>query len=148
MSLESRVRIGIPICGCPDYLSLIEHRARHLGIQYAAASSTSYTYIPDSLRALVRAHGVVSAPPDVFAGKRVLVVAGEEDTLVPWAVSRAFVEALDVGVGGRKEVVVVPGVGHEFTDGMREEVFKFFWEEALVRQRGGSDRDRRQGGSL
>jgi hypothetical protein len=26
----------------------------------------------------------------------------------------------------------VRGVGHEFTDGMMEEVFRFFWEEALV----------------
>jgi hypothetical protein len=132
MNLEPRVRIGISICGCPDYISLIEHRAQHLGIQHASASSPPYVYIPDSLRALVRAHGVVSAPPGVFAGKRVLVVAGGEDMLVPWAVSRAFVEALDVGMGGRKEVVVVPGVQHEFTDGMKEEVFKFFWEEALV----------------
>lgn len=123
---EPRIRIGIPICGCPDYLTLIEQRAEHLGVPRAPP------YIPASLRALVSANDTVTAPAAVFVGKRVLVLAGADDKLVPWATSRAFVEALDVGRGGRKVVVVVPGVGHEFTDGMREEMFNFFWEEALV----------------
>jgi hypothetical protein len=119
----------MPICGCPDYLALIEHRASRLGIPPAPP------HIPASLRALVRAQhgdgdgGIASS---VFSGKSVLVLAGAEDALVPWAVSRAFVDALDVGPSGRKEVAVVRGVGHEFTDGMMEEVFRFFWEEALV----------------
>jgi hypothetical protein len=29
-------------------------------------------------------------------------------------------------------VWLLPGVKHEFTDGMREEMFRFIWEEALV----------------
>jgi alpha-beta hydrolase superfamily lysophospholipase len=62
----------------------------------------------------------------------VLVLSGADDTIVPWEASRAFVEALDVGRSGRKEVVVVGGVKHEFTEGMREEMFRFFWDEALV----------------
>jgi hypothetical protein len=66
----------------------------------------------------------------------VLVLAGEDDAIVPWAMSRGFVDALDVGPDGRKEVAVVRGVGHEFTDGMREEVFRFLWEEALVGRSG------------
>ncbi|KAH9999206.1 Alpha/Beta hydrolase protein [Russula compacta] len=123
---EPRIRIGIPICGCPDYLTLIERRAAHLDVPRAAP------YIPASLCALVRAHDTVSAPAAVFAGKRVLVLAGAEDALVPWEASRAFVEALDVGRGGRKKVVLSSGVKHEFTDGMREEMFRFFWEEALI----------------
>jgi len=124
--LEPRIRIGIPISGCPDYLALIEQHAERLGIPCVPP------YIPASLRALVRAHGTVAAPAGTFVGKRVLVLAGADDKLVPWAASRAFVEALDVGRGGRKEVVLLPGVKHELTDGMREEMFRFFWEEALV----------------
>jgi len=62
----------------------------------------------------------------------VLVLAGADDAIVPWAASRGFVEALDVGREGRKEVAVVRGARHEFTDEMREEMFRFFWEEALV----------------
>ena len=126
-SKEPRIRIGIPICGCPDYLALIERRAEHLGLP------RSPPYIPASLRALVRANDSVPALATAFAGKRVLVLAGADDKLVPWEASRTFVEALDVGRGGRKVVRVEPGVKHEFTDGMNQEMFQFFWEEALIR---------------
>ena len=123
---EPRIRIGIPICGCPDYLTLLERRAAYLGVPRTPP------HFPASLRALVRANDAVPGPAAAFVGKRVLVLAGADDKLVPWETSRAFVEALNVGRGGRKVVVVVPGVKHEFTDGMREEMFRFFWEEALV----------------
>ncbi|KAI9462164.1 hypothetical protein F5148DRAFT_234996 [Russula earlei] len=125
---EPRIRIGISICGCPEYLALMEQHAKRLG-----GISLTPPRIPASLRALVRAHEAASEPPAaVFAGKRVLVMAIEDDPLVPWAASRAFVEALDVGRGGRKEVAVEPGERHEITGGMRERMFRFFWEEALV----------------
>jgi len=124
---EPRIRIGIPICGCPDYLTLIEQRAERLGVPRTPP------YIPESLRALVRTNDTVPATATAFEGKRLLVLAGADDKLVPWETSRTFVEELDVGRGGRKVVMVVPGVKHEFTDGMREEMFQFFWEEALVR---------------
>ena len=104
----------------------MEQRAEPLGV------ARTPPYFPASLRALVRAHDTVSAPAAVFVGKRVLVLSGAEDRLVPWEASRTFVDALDVGRGGRKEVSVLPGVKHEFSDGMREEMFRFFWEEALV----------------
>jgi len=122
---EPRIRIGIPICGCPDYLTLIEQRAERLGVPRVPP------YIPGSLRALVRSYDTAAAPAGAFAGKSVLVLAGADDTVVPWAASRAFVESLDIG-RGRKEILVVPGVKHELTDGMREEMFRFFWDEALV----------------
>jgi alpha-beta hydrolase superfamily lysophospholipase len=67
----------------------------------------------------------------VYSGKSVLVLSGADDPIVPWEASRAFVEALDVGRSGRKKVMVMSGVKHEVTDGMREEMFRFFWEEAL-----------------
>jgi dipeptidyl aminopeptidase/acylaminoacyl peptidase len=124
---EPRIRIGISICGCPDYLTLLERRAEYLGVPRAPP------YFPASLRALVHANDTVPDPATAFSGKRVLVLAGADDKLVPWEASRSFVEGLDVGRGGRKVVVVVPGVKHEFTDGMRAEMFQFFWEEALVR---------------
>ena len=132
---EPRIRIGIPICACPDYLALIERRAERHGIPRAPP------YIPSSLRALVCAHAATTDKPDVpgdpasasvFSGKSVLVLSGADDTIVPWEASRAFVEALDVGRSGRKEVMVMGGVKHEFTEEMKEEMFRFFWEEALV----------------
>lgn len=126
---EPRIRIGIPICGCADYLTLMEQRAEKLGIPRTSP------YFPESLRALVRTYDTVVAPPGTFAGKRVLVLVGADDILVPWSASRAFVEALDVGERGKKRVVVQPGVKHKYTDEMREELFRFFWEEALVVRR-------------
>ena len=105
-------------------------------------------YIPSSLRALVRAYTATTttipnkseSPSDpasvsVFSGKRVLVLSGADDSIAPWEASRAFVKALDVGQSGRKEVMVMGGVKHEITDAMREEMFRFFWEEALVGRR-------------
>ena len=102
-------------------------------------------YIPSSLRALVWAYattvttasGKPEGPSDpasvsVYSGKRVLVLLGADDTIMPREASRAFAEALDVGKSGRKEVKVMDGLKHEFTDGMRDEMFRFFWEEALV----------------
>jgi hypothetical protein len=128
---EPRIRIGIPICGCPDFIALIEHRADAERPSPGIPRTPRPYSIPTSLRTLVRASD--TAPATAFVGKRILVLAGADDKLVPWETSRRFVEALDVGQGGRKMVTVVPGVKHEFTGGMREEMCQFFWEEALVR---------------
>jgi len=126
---EPRIRIGIPICGCADLLTLMEERASKAGIPRAAP------YFPESLRALVRAYDPVAAPPGAFTGKCIFALAGADDSLVPWSASRKFVEALDVGERGKKKVLVLPGVKHEYTDEMREELIRFFWEEALVTYR-------------
>ncbi|KAI9450132.1 Alpha/Beta hydrolase protein [Lactarius psammicola] len=123
---EPRIRIGIPICGCADIFALLERGADKLGIARTAP------YFPESLRVLVGAYSAVTAPPGAFVGKRILALSGADDNLVPWSASHAFVEALDVGSRGKKKVMVMPGVKHECTDEMREELFRFFWEEALV----------------
>ncbi|KAH9011894.1 Alpha/Beta hydrolase protein [Lactarius pseudohatsudake] len=122
---EPRIRIGIPICGCADIFLLLERGADKLGIPRTAP------YFPESLRALARAYNPTAAPPGAFVGKRILVLSATDDTIAPWSASRAFVEGLDVGERGRKEVIVLPGK-HGCTDEMRDEMFRFFWEEALV----------------
>ncbi|KAG1836212.1 hypothetical protein DFJ58DRAFT_917733 [Suillus subalutaceus] len=53
-----------------------------------------------------------------FLGKKVLVISGKEDKLVPWVTSAEFVDGLEVGEGGIKRVVVEEGAGHECTSGM------------------------------
>ena len=108
VSEPPRIRIGIRICGCPDFLALMEQRADKLGIPHAAP------YFPESLHALVRAYDPVAAACGTFAGKRILTLAGEDDALVPWLASRAFVEALDVEERGKKKKLVLPGVKHEY----------------------------------
>ena len=67
-----------------------------------------------------------------FIGKKILVLSGEKDKLVPWDASSAFVEGMNVGREGRRKVLLQEGVGHEFTEEMRRALIEFFWEEALV----------------
>ncbi|KAI0029763.1 Alpha/Beta hydrolase protein [Vararia minispora EC-137] len=129
---EPRVRIGIPIIGCPDYMTLMQLRADKQGV------SLGPPYMPASLRATVHA----SDPPHAsyraadrsnpYFGKKILVLSGADDVLVPWSASRAFVDALVVGEHGRKEVMLLEGVGHQYTEAMKWEAFRFVWEEALV----------------
>ncbi|KAI0318621.1 Alpha/Beta hydrolase protein [Amylostereum chailletii] len=133
---DPRVRIGVPVIGCPDYLTLIQLRA-----DSALGLPLGPPYMPASLRAhIARADpssgaSAVSGASNPFFGKRILVLSGAEDGLVPWTASGAFVEGLEVGAEGRKEVMLMEGVGHEFTEGMRGELWRFVWEEALsVRQ--------------
>ncbi|KAI0048999.1 alpha/beta-hydrolase [Auriscalpium vulgare] len=129
---EPRVRIGIPIIGCPDYLTLIDLRADKHGIPLAPP------YMPESLRTIVHrddpaSAGFRSTKPgeNPFLGKRILVLSGEADTLVPWVASSDFVEGLEVGEG-RKKVLLLNGVKHEYTPEMIRELFEFFWEESLA----------------
>lgn len=76
-------------------------------------------YFPTSLLELVNQRDPVGKAFDrvdganPYLGKKVLVLAGGADKLVPWEASREFVERLAVGPSGVKEVVVLEGVGHE-----------------------------------
>ena len=130
---DPRVKIGIPVIGCPDYLALLASRAEHAGV------TLTPPYVPASLLSIIRREDPAAvsiraseASANPFLGKKILVLSGAADKLVPWAASKEFVEALHVGEGGRKQVVLEEGAGHEYTDRMKAELVKFFWEEALV----------------
>ncbi|KAH9933665.1 Alpha/Beta hydrolase protein [Epithele typhae] len=131
---EPRVKLGIPIIGCPDYLALITPRAEQSKVPIAPP------YFPKSLLEYVAAHDPAAAPhtaadaANPFRGKKVLVLCGGADTLVPWAASRPFVDALDVGPGGVKEVVVEDGVGHACSPAMVAAAARFLWENVLERK--------------
>lgn len=128
---DSRIKTGIPIIGCPDYLKLITQRAQKAGVSMSPPS------FPDNLKALVKhvdpAADAYSSSSDEnpFFNKRILVLSGRDDKLVPWSVSEAFVDGLSVGEGGVKRVKVYPGVGHELTDEMVTEMAKFIAEFCL-----------------
>lgn len=95
-------------------------------------------YFPQSLLALIQRADPVSAPytaadaSNPFFGKKILVLSGADDKKVPWASAKEFVEGLNVGAAGVKEVIVEPGVGHEFSPAMVKEAARFVWEHALV----------------
>ena len=117
--------------GCPDYLALISERAAQNGIPLEPP------YIPKTFLALVAQQDPATAPytaadaSNPFYGKKILVLSGEDDKLVPWSASEKFVDNLNVGPDGVKEVVVAPGVGHECTKDMVRAMSKFIWEKAL-----------------
>jgi len=123
---EPRLSVGIPIVGCPDYLALMRDRAKTSGLEFGPP------ILPDSLLELIERESPVSTPATgrkPFFGKKILVLAGSRDELVPWVFSESFVERIEVGEEGVKKVVVYPDVGHAFTTSMREDVANFVWEE-------------------
>lgn len=109
----------------------MSERARTSGIDFAPP------VVPKSFIDIVKAHDPSQAPytasdsSNPFLGKKVLVLSGEEDKLVPWASSDEFVTNLNVGKSGVKKVFVYLGVGHECTPEMIQELANFVWEEAL-----------------
>ena len=123
---EPRLSVGIPIIGCPDYLALMRDRAKASGLQFRPP------ILPDSLLRLIEKENPVSAlvtGRNPFFGKKILVLAGGKDELVPWVFSESFVEQIEVGEEGVKKVVVYPDVGHALTATMEEAVADFVWEE-------------------
>ncbi|KAG2033988.1 hypothetical protein BDR03DRAFT_966245, partial [Suillus americanus] len=128
LSREPRLTLGIPIIGCPDYTKLISQRAQLSSIPlsppYFPTSFKTYIETNDPAQLAYRAKDA-SNP---FFGKKVLVLSGKEDKLVPWVASAEFVEGLEVGEGGVKRVVVEEGAGHECTNGMRKEAELFVRE--------------------
>jgi len=131
LSQDSRIRTGIPIIGCPDYIALIKQRAEKSSVPF------SPPYIPGSLLETIGKFDPASQPykaTDVsnpFLGKKVLILSGQEDTLVPWSASKAFAEGLQVGPDGKKTISVQHGVGHECTTRMVEEMSNFIATEVL-----------------
>ena len=123
---EPRLSVGIPIVGCPDYLALMHDRAKASDLRFGPP------ILPDSLLRLIKRESPVSTPVagrNPFFGKKILVLAGGKDELVPWLFSESFVERIEVGEEGVKKVVVYPDVGHAFTATMEEDVADFVWEE-------------------
>jgi len=93
--------------------------------------------MPDPLLSYICQHDPTSTPyhaqdaSNPFFGKKILVLAGGMDTLVPYSAGEDFVEKLQVGKDGVKQVVIVPDAGHECTPAMVAEMARFIEKEAL-----------------
>ena len=131
MHTEPRLSLAVPIIACPDYTKLITKRAKYSHVPLEPP------HFPDSLRAYIarndpaRAPYTAEGPSNPFFGKKVLVLSGGEDPLVPFVHSQEFVEKLNVGPQGVKKVVVAPGVGHECTPEMVVQMADFVFEHSL-----------------
>ena len=105
----------------------------------AAVSGITFAppYIPQSFRAFAERNDPARAPytatdsTNPFFGKKVLVLSGADDVLVPWESSDEFVKNLNVGPTGVKKEIVYPGVGHECTQTMLHETAQFLWDHVL-----------------
>jgi len=131
LSQDPRITVGVPIIGCPDYMELMKHRVQTSGIPFTAP------HLPTSLLELIGTLDPASKnyasleTSNPFLGKKILVLSGEEDTLVPWIASQKFVESLNVGPEGKKEVIVEKGVGHRCTESMERETAEFIVKELV-----------------
>ncbi|GLB40650.1 hypothetical protein LshimejAT787_0805210 [Lyophyllum shimeji] len=129
---DKRVKTGIPIIGCPDYTKLMTLRARQVGVPLEAR------YFPKSLKDTIERLDppfLIRDGENPFVGKRILVLSGEADKLVPWDASKEFVETLDVGREGVKKVSLHSGVGHEWTEAMVKEMAEFIAKHCLQRSK-------------
>jgi hypothetical protein len=128
---EPRLKIGISIIGCPDFLTLITARAKQYSLPIAPP------YVPDRLLSYIHQHDPTSTPyyeqgvSNPFLGKKILVLAGGMDTLVPYSAGKDFMEKLQVGMDGVKEVIIDPDAKHECTDMMVAKTAEFIEKEAL-----------------
>lgn len=118
LSHEPRVQAGCPIIGCPDFLTLVTGRAEALG-------GMTKEMMPDSLRATIKRLDPKTAN---MSGKRILILSGKKDKLVPFDKGAAFVEELKA-VAGSVQVEIYDGVGHRCTEAMIEELSKFVSRE-------------------
>lgn len=106
-------------------------RAEKFGLPF------SNPYFPASLLSYIHQHDPPSTlyraldASNPFFGKKILVLSGGIDTLVPWTRSQQFVDELQVGEEGFKKVLVVPDAGHECTAAMVTEAAQFIKAEVL-----------------
>ena len=107
-------------------MSLITGRADAAGL-----SLDDPKYMPDSLLRQINLLDPASAPymakdmTNPFFGKKILVLSGGSDKLVPWICSQKFIEGLEVGENGIKKVLVEDGVGHTFSPTMKAKMIEF-----------------------
>ena len=97
-------------------------------------------YFPKSFLEYLKLHDPANVPytasdaSNPYRGKKISVLSGKEDPIVPWTASEGFVEKLNVGEeGGIKEVFVEPGIGHTCSPAMVKEAVRFLWDNALTK---------------
>lgn len=140
--IEERLKWGCSVIGCPSYIALMEHRLGESGVPVRAEAP----FLPDSFKRVLGRYdpGMINRvkqeiPPQLLQ-KRILVLSGNDDKLVPWNASKKFINAFqkrleEVEKGqiqlknnqtpGKLEVHTYDGVGHEFTDDMKREFDKW-----------------------
>jgi Prolyl oligopeptidase family len=122
---DDRITWGCSIIGCPSYIELIEYRLRQSGLP------VQQPYLPQSfLRILEREDpGTIlqskNEIPISLKQKQILVLAGQEDRLVPWTACTNFVSALQQQ-SQKIQVRQYEGVGHTYHPEMMRDFYNWF----------------------
>jgi dienelactone hydrolase len=122
---DPRIAVGVPIIGCCDYLALMRNRLRSMLAKRSThdAKKTEEDYLPEGLKSALGqldAAGMGERAIEKLKEKKILVLCGADDRLVPYSCSQQFIELLQqaMSAAGVCEVVVEEGKGHELTDSM------------------------------
>lgn len=130
---EPRITLGIPIVGCPDYISLLTPRIakyppstgqRELAAPAFPASLTQLVAKEDPCAADYRSHDPAVNP---YIGKQILILGGGEDRLVPPKFGEEMFRDMYVGPEGAKEMIVQEGIGHAMSPEMLERIGEWLW---------------------
>jgi len=111
---------------------LLEIRARQSSINFGPP------YFPGTLRAHIGRHDPAAAPVSLtdaanpFHEKKILVLSGGKDKLVPWEASAETVDKLNVGTAGIKKVVIDEDAAHEVSEKMKAELCQFIWDHVVT----------------
>ncbi|KAI0595472.1 hypothetical protein F4775DRAFT_370757 [Biscogniauxia sp. FL1348] len=156
---EPRVTAGVMVIGCPDYMSLMQDRARLSKLQTWSATDNGASFFgsrdfPDALiaackkfdpKGIVFGTGEISRAPSAaeqdrirsvldsrIHGKKLQVLSGGADKLVPYAAAEPFLDFLKTAAASwykngavSIEDHVYQGVGHEFNAEMRKDATRF-----------------------
>lgn len=137
---DPRVKIGVPIIGCPDYKALLAPRIKKRPPPGGPDALVPPVW-PDTFDRLLAQQGVVEcdytsndATSNPYYGKRILVLGGADDRLVPPHIGYPFFEGLNVGPSGAKRQIIEAGAGHECTPAMIRHLADWIWEHGLSRE--------------
>lgn len=136
---EPRISVGVPIIGCCDYLALMRQRLRSFMTKGEQGrepqAEDEERYLPAAFQAELRrleTAAMDQAAVEVLKRKKLLVLCGGDDRLVPFDCSKPFLDRLrhaiehdavsasssDLHQHGDCTVIVEQGQGHALSESM------------------------------
>ena len=126
LTTDERINWGCSIIGCPSYIELMEYRLRKSRLPVEPP------YLPRSfLRILERDDPgtilrMTNKIQPSLKRKQILILAGREDTLVPWTVCTKFISQLEQQ-SESIQIKQYKGVGHvAYHPEMMRDFYKWF----------------------
>lgn len=166
---EKRFRAAVIVIGCPDYIRLMSHRAQTSGLDsWYSSTPPGSSFLgskdfPSGLISAVRqrdpagiflgtdcdrsilydpeARGLREFFRNSIAGKKILVLSGAADNLVPYSCANPFLDFLkhEIATDERlvrsktyMEDILFPNTGHAMPEQMVQQAIRFILDITLV----------------